>query len=176
LETTHRPAQKNSADVPRKRAASTRVDVTANITYRLIVLTNSLGRSAGRAFSTTVGLTVPEWRILSVVGARGSISLAELTRILAVDKGWVSRTVVALERRELVERLPDPRNERSFFLRLTKDGVAMHTAGSRVSLDRQRRLEAALGPEEAARFYAALEQLQRVADAMEEESAGGPAR
>jgi DNA-binding MarR family transcriptional regulator len=140
------------------------------------VLTNSLGRSAARDFATAVGLTVPEWRILSVVGARGSISLAELTRILAVDKGWVSRTVVELGRRGLIERMPDPRNERSFFLKLTRDGSAMHLAGSKVSLARQGRLEAALGAEEVERFYDALQRLQAVADAMEEASARGPVR
>jgi DNA-binding MarR family transcriptional regulator len=140
------------------------------------VLTNSLGRSAARDFATSVGLTVPEWRILSVAGARGSISLAELTRILAVDKGWVSRTVVELERRGLVERTPDPRNERLFFLRLTKEGSAMHLAGSKVSLARQSRLEQALGAEEIERFYGTLERLQAVADAMEEESARGSVR
>ena len=160
----------------RRRPATTRVDVTANITYRLIVLTNSLGRSAARDFATAVGLTVPEWRILSVVGARSSISLAELTRILAVDKGWVSRTVVELGRRGLIERLPDPRNERSFSVRLTKDGSAMHLAGSKVSLARQSRLEAALGGEEITAFYEALKRLQAVADEMEEESARGPVR
>ena len=170
------PVLRKPAKRPRRRAASTRVDVTSNITYRLIVLTNSLGRSAARAFAAAVGLTVPEWRILSVVGARGSISLAELTRILAVDKGWVSRTVVELERKALVERMPDPRSERSFHLQLTKGGVAMHSAGSKVSRARQRQLEAALGPEDAARLYDALERLQRVADAMEDESARSPAR
>ena len=140
------------------------------------MLTNSLGRSAARDFASSVGLTVPEWRILSVVGARGSISLAELTRILAVDKGWVSRTVVELERRELVVRTPERRNERLFSLQLTPGGQAMHLAGSKVSLARQRRLEKALGPEDTERFYSALQRLQGVADAMEEESSRGPAR
>lgn len=153
-----------------RRSKSARVDVTANITYRLIVLTNSLGRSAARDFASAVGLTVPEWRILSVVGARGSISLAELTRILAVDKGWVSRTVVELTGRGLVERLPAPHNERLFQLRLTQDGSALHLSGSKVSIARQHRLEAALGADECERFYAALERLQAVAQAMEDES------
>lgn len=167
--TTAMPDRRSRAAAAARPATESRrgVDVTRNQTYRLLALTNSLGRSAGRDFSAEVGLTVPEWRVLSVLGSHGVLSLAGLTRILAVDKGWVSRTVAQLERRGLVSRTPDPEDERLFALALTHEGVQMHLRGSRVSIRRQKELEAAFSEEELAALYDALARLQSVAEAME---------
>lgn len=153
---------------PRSREAARPVDVTANITYRLIALTGALGRSAARDIPGAVGVSVPEWRVLSVIGSQGPISLARLARVLGVDKGWISRTVAALERQKLVDRTPDPADDRMFELTLNARGQALHLRGSTVSMARQRRLEEALGDRaERDRFYAALARLQAVADAMD---------
>lgn len=143
------------------------VDVTGNLTYQLVVLTNSLSRSAGREFQKEVGLTVPEWRVLSVLGSNEPMTLAALTRILAVDKGWVSRTVIGLEQSGYVVRTPDPRDERVFTIELTESGVKRHLDGSRVSLRRQRELAAAFSAEELEKLNEALDRLRKVAESME---------
>lgn len=150
-----------------KTRARQGVDVTGNLTYQLIVLTNSLSRSAGREFQKEVGLTVPEWRILSVLGSNEPMTLAALTRILAVDKGWVSRTVIGLEQRGHVLRSPDPRDERVFTIELTASGVQRYLDGSKVSLRRQKELAAAFTAEELEDLYEALERMRKVAEAME---------
>lgn len=70
---------------------------------------------------------MPEWRILS---GQGLISLARLARVLAVDKGWISRSVAVLEQRRLVARTRDPNDEWVFTLRLTASGTLMRRRGS----------------------------------------------
>lgn len=165
------PRRRTSAAASPKSSMPQRgVDVTRNLTYRLLALTNSLGRSAARDFAADIDMTVPEWRVLAVLGSRGALSLAALTRVLAVDKGWVSRTVAQLERRGLVSRTPDPAHERMFALTLTPSGVRMHIRGSAVSIARQKALESAFSKEELKALYEALARLQRVAESMEQRS------
>ena len=165
-----RPAPSGSRSVKKPTGG---VDVTRHLTYKLFALTNSLSRSAARDFAADVDLTVPEWRVLATLGSRGEMSLAGLTRVLAVDKGWISRVVARLEARKLVSRAPDHEDERLFSLTLTRAGAELHLKGSTVSILRQKRLESALSKDELDTLYAALEKLQARADAMEAQSDAG---
>ncbi|MGD9941856.1 MAG: MarR family winged helix-turn-helix transcriptional regulator [Burkholderiaceae bacterium] len=170
--------RKRSAASPEKssRKPITGVDVTRHLTYKLVALTNSLSRSAARDFAAAVDLTVPEWRVLATLGSRGEMSLAGLTRVLAVDKGWISRVVARLEARGLVSRSPDPQDDRLFVLALTRAGGDLHLRGSAVSIRRQKQLESALSKDALAALNAALEALQACAERMESNSDGGAAR
>ena len=78
------------------------VDVTTLFSYRLLVLSSTLGRWAAREYQKRFDLKFPEWRILSVVGARGPISPIEVSNIIAIDKAWISRTVPRLVKRGLL--------------------------------------------------------------------------
>ncbi len=157
----------------RSTKKATGVDVTRHLTYKLVALTNSLSRSAARDFAAEIDLTVPEWRVLATLGSRGEMSLAALTRVLAVDKGWISRVVVRLEARGLVSRTPDPADERLFVLALTRAGAELHLKGSAVSTLRQKNLEAALSKPELALLNTALEKLLTCAEQMETQPIGG---
>ncbi len=162
-----KPLRKPERERRPQAEAQRPVDVSQNLAYRLVVLTNSLTRSAGRDFAQAAGLTVPEWRVLSVVGSKAPISLAELTQILAVDKGWVSRTVAQLEARGLLARTPHAKHERQFELQLTREGARMHLKGSDISLARQKVLESAFSKAELAALYEALARLQTLAETLE---------
>lgn len=140
------------------------VDVTQNITYKLVLLSNTLGRSVGKLYEQQVDLTVPEWRVVSVVGTKGPLSLAELTQTLAVDKGWVSRTVTLLEKRGLITRTPDPDDGRQFFLNLSSAGKALHLKGSEISRARQKNIEARLSASELESLDTLLTRLQSIAE------------
>lgn len=140
------------------------VDVTRNLTYRVIMLASTLSRSASREFTDGAGISVPEWRVISVIGSHDQASFNTLVQTLGVDKGWISRTVMQLERADLVRRTPDPRDGRQFLLSLTKAGRALHLKGSGVSLARQQRLESQFDATELAMLYKLLGRLQQAAD------------
>ena len=140
------------------------VDVTQNITYKLVLLSNTLGRSVGKLYEQHIGLTVPEWRVISVVGTKGPLSLAELTQTLAVDKGWVSRTVTLLEKRGLIGRTPDPADGRQFFLELSSAGKTLHLKGSEISRARQKSIEERLSASELESLDTLLTRLQSIAE------------
>lgn len=173
--TADRKRAASAASRAAKKAAAG-VDVTRHLTYKLVALTNSLSRSAARDFAAEVDLTVPEWRVLATLGSRGEMSLAGLTRVLAVDKGWISRVVVRLEARGLVSRTPDPEDERLFVLALTRAGAELHLKGSAVSVLRQKKLESALSGQELASLYTALEKLLACAERMETHPDGAAAK
>lgn len=142
------------------------VDVTQNLTYRIVMLASTLSRSAARSFADGAGITVPEWRVISVIGSRDQVSFNTLAQTLDVDKGWISRTLMQLEGGGLVLRTPDPNDGRQFRLSLTRAGRALHLKGSTVSIGRQKRLESHFSTDELSTLYELLVRLQQAADDM----------
>ncbi|MBL8384410.1 MAG: MarR family transcriptional regulator [Burkholderiales bacterium] len=152
--------------LPRGKAARTPVDVTRNLSYRIVQLSSTLARSASRDFGEYASLSMPVWRMLSVIGSRGPISLGEVAKVIGVDKGWLSRTLAQLEQRGLVRRSADPADARQFFLELTRAGRDLHLHGSAISVARQRHLEREFSADELVVLEGLLRRLQAAAEAM----------
>lgn len=140
------------------------VDVTQNLTYRIVVLANALNRSASRMLLDGAGISVPEWRVVALVGSQPTISFNGLAQALDVDKGWISRTVAQLEANGLLQREPDPVDRRQFTLKLTRAGRALHLKGSGISVKRQKMLAAQFSPEELQTLGKLLDRLKTAAD------------
>ncbi|MGE4337691.1 MAG: MarR family winged helix-turn-helix transcriptional regulator [Pigmentiphaga sp.] len=145
-------------------AANEAFDVTRNLTYHIVLLASSLNRSASRQFQQEAGMTTPEWRLIAVIGSQGEISLNGLYQILDIDKGWISRTLVKLERNQLVVRTPDPEDGRQFRVRLTPEGEALRKQAASISLQRQAHLESRFSPTELDQLYHLLGRLKNAAD------------
>jgi DNA-binding MarR family transcriptional regulator len=140
------------------------VDVTQNLSYRIIVLASTLGRSAAVAIPAAVGISVPQWRLISVIGSRPGISFRTLVQILEIDKGWISRTLSRLQEQGLVMATPDPIAKRQFTVALTEQGRALHLQGSLVSKGRQKHLESEFTPSEYRQLEQLLDRLQKAAE------------
>jgi DNA-binding MarR family transcriptional regulator len=143
------------------------VDVTKNLTYRIVLLASTLSRSASRALPREAGISVAEWRILSVIGSRPNISFNALVQTLDIDKGWISRTLAQLEKDAYVVKTPDPQDKRQFQLSLSARGKELHLKGSGVSRQRQRQLEAAFSASELRALEALLDRLQKAAERLD---------
>lgn len=143
------------------------VDVTQNLSFRIIALASSLSRSASVMIPQAAGISVAQWRIISVIGSRPGISFGALVRILEIDKGWISRTLAKLQEEGLVTSEPDPSDKRQFTLRLTEQGTQLHVKGSRISRRRQQLLEAEFTPEEYRTLEKLLDRLHKAADRLE---------
>ncbi|MFO1282715.1 MAG: MarR family transcriptional regulator [Burkholderiales bacterium] len=158
-----------------RRVAAAPVDVTRFLSYRILALSNTLGRWAAREYPARFGLTLPQWRILSVIATRGAPTAQEIGETLSIDKAWVSRTLAALARRGIVRTRSDPRDRRRMFVGLTARGRALANRVSRASLERQRELVAGLPAGALARFESTLRDLQSRADAMLDRQSGAAA-
>ena len=146
--------------------------------YRLSILANTVSRSIARRYEERFGLTIPQWRVMAVLGLHPELSASQLVERTAMDKVTVSRAVSALVAARRVRRAVDPEDRRRSLLRLTRGGRSVYAEIVPLARSYERELVADLGREE----FAALEQLvgqltQRARTlAWDEDSAHRPAR
>jgi DNA-binding MarR family transcriptional regulator len=148
--------------------------VTDLLTYRLLRLSNTLGLYSNRRYRTDYGITLPEWRVLSIVALLKSTSARDVSRVLATDKAWVGLTVEKLCRRGLVDRTSDKEDMRRTLLSLTGQGRKVHDGIMANARRRQKRLLGALPEGTVDVLIDCLDRLQAEADLMldEEEKRG----
>jgi DNA-binding MarR family transcriptional regulator len=90
--------------------------------------TARLMRRSFDARARTIGVTRPQWQVLSVLRRHEGINQGGLAEILEVEPITVCRMVDRLQDAELVERRPDPADRRSWRLHLTdKAQELLHT-------------------------------------------------
>jgi DNA-binding MarR family transcriptional regulator len=94
--------------------------------YRLSVAANSVSRLFARHYAESYGLSIPEWRMLAIIGRFGTLSPSAVGEWTAMDKVKVSRAAASLVARGLVKQTQDPNDGRGRLLRLTRKGAAVH--------------------------------------------------
>jgi len=102
------------------------LDLESFLPYRLYRLADAVSREFSRIYRDRHGLTRPEWRTLSGLGQRGTMTATELGEQSAMHKTKVSRAVAELERRRWLTRTPDESDRRVEHLALTKTGLAAY--------------------------------------------------
>jgi len=142
--------------------------VTDLLTYRLLRLSNTLGLYSNRRYRAEFDVTLPEWRVMSIIALLETTSAQEISRSVSTDKAWVGLTVQKLEKRGFVRRASDKQDGRRTLVSFTRQGKEVHDAILANAKRRQRRLLGALG-EDAETVFAAIERLQAEADRMLEE-------
>lgn len=96
--------------------------------YRLSVASNHVSRLFAGRYSAAFGLSIPEWRVLAMVGHAGPITAAEIGERTGMDKAKVSRAVAALVGRGLLGRTPRPEDRRAQALSFTAEGRRIYRA------------------------------------------------
>lgn len=94
--------------------------------YRLSVLANLVSGSLARVYARRFDLTVPEWRVLAVLGRYPGMSAGEVADRAAMDKVTVSRAVARLIARGRLRRITAPEDRRRSALRMTAEGRAVY--------------------------------------------------
>ncbi|WP_328702549.1 MarR family winged helix-turn-helix transcriptional regulator [Belnapia mucosa] len=138
--------------------------------YRLSVAANRTSRLFARRYSEEFGLSIPEWRVLAVVGRFGGLSASAVVERTAMDKVKVSRAVRALLARGLLAREGDAEDRRVQRLAMTAEGRAVH---ARI-LPLARGLEAELLAGTSVADRAALHRLLDALDRRLTEMGAGP--
>jgi DNA-binding MarR family transcriptional regulator len=143
--------------------------ITDLLSTRLLRLSNTLALYSSRRYRQQFGVTLPEWRVMSIVASRDGTTARDISRELATDKAWVGLSVKRLARRGFLTRSADPQDTRRVLLSLTRQGKQVHDAIMSVARQRQRRLRAALPEGAADLLSASLDRLQAEAERMLEE-------
>jgi DNA-binding MarR family transcriptional regulator len=103
-----------------------RLDLDRFVPYRLSVLTNRVSSAIARHYSERFGLSIPEWRVMAVLGQSPGLSAREVATRTAMDKVQVSRAVASLMRARRVARSGDAKDGRVTRLSLTRQGKAIY--------------------------------------------------
>jgi DNA-binding MarR family transcriptional regulator len=134
--------------------------------YRLSILSNRVSRAIAARYAKAFDLTIPEWRVIAVLGRTPRLSAKEIAEATEMDKVAVSRAVARLVASRRVAAAVDDADARRQLLRLSAAGEALHTRIAPIALATEQRLLAALSERERAHIDALLDRLLDAAKAL----------
>jgi DNA-binding MarR family transcriptional regulator len=138
--------------------------------FRLSFTSNLVSDRIARAYQALFGLTIPEWRLVTVIAESDGITQQAIGAKTRMDKVTVSRAAIALVERGLIERAPNAGDRRSHLLRLTAAGHALYEQVAPKALELERRIFGGFDPARVATFVAMLREIDAVALAVEAEA------
>tara|TARA_A100001391_G_scaffold66729_3_gene42485 strand:+ start:77073 stop:77552 length:480 start_codon:yes stop_codon:yes gene_type:complete len=127
--------------------------------YQLSIASNAVSGRIAQEYRARWGLSVPEWRVMALLGDFGKITQRDLTRLSLMDKVAVNRACKVLEDRGLVERTPNEQDGRSHLLDLTATGREMHGQIMPLAREMERRICDGFSAAELDMFRAMLDRL-----------------
>jgi len=137
--------------------------------YQLSTASNAVSGRIALEYRTRFGLSVPEWRVMAVLGDSGALTQRDLTRRTLMDKVAVNRACRVLEERELAVREPNENDGRSHLLALTETGQAMHGQIMPLATEMERRIFEGFNDTEVATFRMILEKVRHAADGINDD-------
>lgn len=135
------------------------LDLERYVPGLLTFLANKLSRSASALYQREFGVNVTEWRIMSQLAIEPGIPATRICQVIGFDKGPVSRSLAAMERKGILAVEADPADARRHVITLTEAGRALHDRIMPVALERERRLLAPLPAGERDQLIASLNAL-----------------
>jgi DNA-binding MarR family transcriptional regulator len=135
--------------------------------YRLSVLMNTMSRAFARRYGEQFGLSIPEWRVMAVLGRFAPLSAGEVAERTAMDKVRVSRAVAKLMKSGLVDRATDSGDRRRSALKLSRAGRRVHEAIIPMARQIEAALLARLSPQERAALDVIVAKLMERAVALD---------
>jgi DNA-binding MarR family transcriptional regulator len=127
--------------------------------YRLSVLANRLSRAFARRYQDEFGLSIPEWRVIAVLGAFAPLSSNEIGDKTEMDKAKVSRAVAMLLKSGRIERAAHPTDQRLIQLTLSRQGRKIYEAIVPRALELETALTKGMSRKELAQIHDLLDRL-----------------
>src|ERR1700761_756248 len=138
-----------------------RLDLDHFLPYRLSILSNRASDAIARHYSDRFGLSVPEWRVMAVLGQTPGLSARDVAQRTAMDKVQVSRAVASLVDARQAKRDGDEADGRITRLSLTPRGQAIYDEVVPLALHLEAVFLAALTPEERTTLDRLMDKLAR---------------
>jgi len=141
--------------------------------YQLSLASNAVSGRIAVEYRQRWGLSIPEWRVMAVLGDVGALTQRDLTRRTLMDKVAVNRACKGLEERSLAERTPNESDGRSHLLDLTDSGREMYDEIMPLARQMEQRLFTGFSEEELALFRKLLDRARQQAEDLDAEELGG---
>lgn len=112
--------------VRRKAALTDGLTAEIHISFLVTIVSNLMAFGNVRENIRRFGLTVRQWRIISLLGEMGPMTLSDITNTVHHDKSSLSRAVRDMEKRGLVGKVQNNRHKSSPFIWFTNEGAALY--------------------------------------------------
>ncbi|WP_293858595.1 MarR family winged helix-turn-helix transcriptional regulator [uncultured Alsobacter sp.] len=142
------PATSSDKDRPAAGLPALRLD--DYLPYRLNVLAQRVAEGLSHEYSETVGITIPEWRVMAMLGEIPEMTAKDIGLHSRMHKAKVSRTVVSLEEHGLLVRRANETDRREAFLSLTPRGRAIYQTIVPMALAYERKIVDGIDPRDLA--------------------------
>ena len=140
-----------------------RLQLQEYLPYRLSVAANAVSRLIARAYEDQFGLTIPQWRLMAVLGDEGALTQQALCGRTLMDKVTVMRAAQGLTRRRLVKRQPNAQDGRSHRLDLSQTGYALYCKVIPLAREYESQLLAGMKASDVALLHRLLRQVEAAA-------------
>lgn len=110
---------------PKKKAARELI-LEDFLPYRLSILSNTVSSTIASTYDRRFGLTIPEWRVIAVLGRFPGLSAVEVAERTLMDKVAVSRAVAKLLKSGRIDRQFADADRRRSILNLSEEGRKVH--------------------------------------------------
>ena len=127
--------------------------------YRLSFTSNLVSEQIAQVYASLFALTIPAWRLIAVIAETGGTTQREIGDRTRMDKVTVSRAALALVGRDLIERIPNPVDNRSHLLRLTATGEDLYASIAPKALAMEQEIFARLNPPERQMLRSLLQRI-----------------
>ncbi len=130
--------------------------------YRLSVLSNRISRAIADGYEEKFQLSLPEWRVMAVLGEESDLSAAQVAERTAMDKVAVSRAVNKLIDAGRLERHFSPEDKRRSVLTLSATGRNIYRDVIPIALSYEEKILDKLTTEEKKALHGLLEKLETI--------------
>ncbi len=127
--------------------------------YRLSITSHTVSTNISRVYEKRFGVSIPEWRVIAILGRYPGLSAVEVADRTLMDKVAVSRAVTKLIMNGRIDRVFADADRRRSILNLSEQGREVHNEIAPLALQFERELLQDIGTDEYATFSAVLEQL-----------------
>lgn len=127
--------------------------------YRLSILSNTVSSTIASAYNKRFGLSIPEWRVIAILGRFPGLSAVEVAERTLMDKVAVSRAVSKLIKTGRIDRQFADADRRRSILNLTEEGKSVHDEIAPLALQFEKDLLHGLSEEEIRTLNIIMERL-----------------
>ncbi len=127
--------------------------------YRLAVLSNTVSTTVARAYDKRFSVSIPEWRVIAVLGRFPGLSAVEVAERTLMDKVAGSRAVTKLIKNGRIDREFADADRRRSILNLSEDGKILHDEIAQLALQFERDLLHGFSAEEMESLNGIMERL-----------------
>ena len=127
--------------------------------YRLSALSHTISTNIARVYEKRFGVSIPEWRVIAILGRFPGLSAVEVADRTLMDKVAVSRAVTKLIKNGRIDRQFADADRRRSILNLSEEGRKVHNEIAPLALQFERELLQDISEEDYEIFNSILERL-----------------